>query len=47
VFSAAFNDIAFITWRSVVFVEETEVLGENHRHVSSHWQTLSQNDASS
>jgi hypothetical protein len=28
-------------------VEETRVLGENHRPTSSHWQTLSYNDVSS
>jgi hypothetical protein len=28
-------------------MEETEVLGENHRPVASHWQTLSYNVVSS
>ena len=29
--------------RSVLLVEETKGPGENHRHVASHWQTLSHN----
>jgi hypothetical protein len=33
---ATFNNISVISWRSVVLVEETGVLGENHRHVASH-----------
>ena len=37
VFSSTFNNI------SVLLVEETGVLGENHRPVASHWQTLSHN----
>jgi hypothetical protein len=28
---------------SVLLVEETRILGENHRPVASHWQTLSHN----
>jgi hypothetical protein len=28
-----------IFWRSVLLVEETEVSGEIHRSVASHWQT--------
>ena len=43
VFNATLNNISAISWRSVVFVEETEVLGENHRTFTSHWQTLSHN----
>ena len=35
VFNATLN---YISWRSVLLVEET---GENHRPVTSHWQTLS------
>jgi len=31
VFNANFNNILAISWRSVLFVEET---GENHRHVA-------------
>jgi len=35
-FNATFNNISVISWRSVLFVEETEVPGENHRPASSH-----------
>jgi hypothetical protein len=38
-----FNNISAISWRSVVLVEETGEPRENHRHVASHWQTLSYN----
>ena len=38
VFNATFNNISVISWRSVLLVEETGVLGENHRPVVSHWQ---------
>jgi hypothetical protein len=41
VFSSTFNNISAISWRSVLLVEETGVSGENHRPVTSHWQTLS------
>jgi len=41
VFNATFNNISVILWRSVLLVEETEEPGENHRPVTSHWQTLS------
>jgi hypothetical protein len=30
VFSATFNNISVISWRSVLLVEETGVPGENH-----------------
>ena len=30
-------------WRPVLLVEETGRSGENHRHVTSHWQTLAHN----
>ena len=33
----------FISWQSVLFVEETGVSRENHRPVASYWQTLSHN----
>jgi hypothetical protein len=33
VFNATFNNIAVISWRSVLLVEETGVPGENHRPV--------------
>ena len=36
-----------VSWRSVLLLEETEIPGENHRPVSSHWQTLSHNVVSS
>ena len=32
-----------ISWQSVLLVEETGGLGENHRSVASHCQTLSHN----
>jgi hypothetical protein len=35
VFKAIFNNISVISWRSVLFVEETGVPGENHRPVAS------------
>ena len=43
VFNATVNNISAISWRSVLLVEETRVPWENHRPVSSQWQTLSQN----
>jgi hypothetical protein len=43
-FNATFNKISFISWRSVLLVEET---GENHRSSASHWQTLWHNVKSS
>jgi hypothetical protein len=43
VFGGTFNNSPFISWRSVLLVEETGVTGENHRPVASHWQTLSHN----
>jgi hypothetical protein len=42
VFNATFNNLSVVSWRSVLLVEETGVPGENHRPVTSHWQTLSQ-----
>ena len=42
-FNTTFNNISVIPWQSVLLVEETWVPGENHRHVASHWQTLSNN----
>jgi len=41
VFNATFSNISVISWRSVLLVEETGVLGDNHRPATSHWQTLS------
>ena len=43
VFSATFNNVLAISWRSVLLVEETRVLEENRRYAASHWQTLSHN----
>ena len=36
VFNAAFNNISAISWRSILFVEETGVPGENQQPVASH-----------
>ena len=36
VFKANINNISVISWRSVLLEEETRVLGENHRPVTSH-----------
>jgi hypothetical protein len=47
VFNATFSNNSVILWQSVLFVEETEVPGENHRFVVSHQQTLSHNVVSS
>jgi hypothetical protein len=33
VFNATFNNISFISWRSVLLAEKTGVLEENHRPV--------------
>jgi hypothetical protein len=43
VFNATFNNIAVISWRSVLLVKETGGPRENYRPVASHWQTLSHN----
>ena len=42
-FNATFNNISVISWGSDLLVEETGGLGENHRPVASHRQTLSHN----
>jgi hypothetical protein len=42
VFNVTFNNLSVVSWRSVLLVEETGVPRENHRPVTSHWQTLSQ-----
>jgi hypothetical protein len=47
VFTATFNNISAISWRSVLLVEETGIPGENHRPAASHWQTLSHDVVSS
>jgi hypothetical protein len=43
VFSATFNNISAISCRLALLMEETRVLGENHRSTISHWQTLNFN----
>ena len=35
-FNATFNNISVISWRSALLVEETGVIGENHRPTASH-----------
>jgi hypothetical protein len=35
VFNATLNNISFISWRSVLLVEETRVPGDNHRTVAN------------
>jgi hypothetical protein len=47
VLNATFNNISVKLWRSLLLVEETGVLGENHRPATSRWQTLSHNVVSS
>jgi len=47
VFNTTFNNISVISWRPVLFVEETGVPGENGRPVASHWQTWSHSVVSS
>ena len=47
VFNTIFNNISIISWWSVLLMEETGVLGENHRPVASHWQDVSHNVVSS
>ena len=46
VFNATINNISFISWLSVLLVEDTGGPGENHRSVASHRPTLSHNVAS-
>ena len=36
VYNATFNNVAVISWLSVLLMEETGVPGENHRPVVSH-----------
>ena len=43
VFSATFNTISAISWRSDLLVEENGGHGENNRPVTNHWQALSHN----
>ena len=35
-FNTTFNEISVALWRSVLFLEETRVPGENHRPVTIH-----------
>jgi len=46
-YGATFINILVISWWSVLLVEGTRVPKENHRPVTSHWQTLSHNVVSS
>ena len=39
-FNATFNNISFISWGSVLLVEETEGPGENHRPVTNNIYTF-------
>jgi len=41
VFNSTFNNISVISGRTLLLVEETGRPGENHRPITSHWQTLS------
>jgi hypothetical protein len=36
VFNVTFNSISVISWRSVLLLDETGALEENHRIVASH-----------
>jgi hypothetical protein len=47
VFSATFNNISVISWRSVLLVDESGVSGENHRPAASNYQIISHNVVSS
>ena len=47
VFSATFNNISVISWRSVLLVDETGVSGENHRPAASNYHIISHNVVSS
>ena len=43
VFNATFNNISVISWQSVLLMEETGVVRENHQPATSLQQTLSHN----
>ena len=47
VLNTTFNNIAVVSRRSALLMEETEVTRENHRPVASHGQALSHNVVSS
>ena len=36
VFNATVNNGSVISWKLVVLVEETQILGESHRYAASH-----------
>jgi hypothetical protein len=36
VFNATFNNISVISWRAILWLEETSVPRENHRPAASH-----------
>jgi hypothetical protein len=40
-FNTTFNNMSSISWQSVLLVEKTGVLGENHISAAIHWQALS------
>ena len=42
-FNDTFNNISVISWRSVLLVGETGVLGENQRPAASHCQIVLHN----
>jgi hypothetical protein len=39
VFNATVNNISFLSWVSILLVEENGVSGENHRPAACHWHT--------
>ena len=45
--NAIFNNISVISWWSVLLMEETGVLDENHKPTANHRQTSSHNVVSS
>ena len=47
VFSATFNNISVISWRTILICWGNRSTLENHLPVASHWQTLSHNVVSS
>ena len=47
VFSATFNNISAISWRSVLLVEETGEAKEHHPSAADHWDNLSHGVVSS
>ena len=46
VFNGTFNNISVISWRSVLFLEESRVPGENHRPAASPDSSLLSPDSS-